>query len=245
MKQLARRLKKSREFLLFCAAAVISLGLIIRPVPSVQRSILSGKTAQPRSVAFAQPTKIPAGQTGGDGQVDENVTVLVIDSEDTPEKVSRLMREAAFFYKKQCYPKAQKRLEQVLRYDPANEQAMNAKIEVKNEWEDSINPSQKTLQSAQKLFATSDFAGAAQSYLQFLAQYPQSKKQIQPLVIKCYYNLGIISLRRGGCELASQYFQQNLAMDPENAETKRAMLLVNDCRAPGSPGRFLALPLVQ
>lgn len=153
--------------------------------------------------------------------------VLVL-GEGISDQAARLVREATSSYSNKDYQKALLKAEAALQLDPENKEALVMKVQAKNT--DEENSGSRVLDEANAYFKASEFAGAVNLYRKYMEEHPESKDQILPLIVKCYYNLGIIETRKSKCDIASQYFRQVLFIDQADQLSTRALALVEDCR---------------
>src|SRR5262249_55697666 len=134
----------------------------------------------------------------------------VAPSVESKDKAAKLTQEAKFYFESHQLPQALDMVNEALRNDPDNKDAAALKTTVEKAISDQKNQEQKLLNDADAFFGYSEFAGAVRLYQKYLEQHPDASAQVQPKIIKCYYNLGVIAIRTYNCERASQYFRQVL-----------------------------------
>lgn len=89
-------------------------------------------------------------------------------------------------------------------------------------------------------FKKSDFAAAAHLYEQLLEKDRSKSAALNPKIIKCYYNLGVQTIRKatlGGskkdCIRAADYFTQTLFLDENDTQARDALNTANVCKELG------------
>lgn len=142
--------------------------------------------------------------------------------------------EAQFYFQEKHYPEALQRAEDALKIDPGNQQAAGLKAEATRRIKDAEAAEKKLLVDANNYFQYSEFVGAVKLYEQYLQRHPEAVNEVQPQVIKCYYNLGVISLRQWKCDTGSDYFQQVLFIDQNDKLSKDGLALARRCQQVGT-----------
>jgi tetratricopeptide (TPR) repeat protein len=159
---------------------------------------------------------------------------IVIVSPQEKERADKLVQEAQFYFMEKRYPEAQQKAEEALKIDPSNADASSVKSESERIQKEAVAAEQKILDDANNYFAYSEFAGAVKLYEKYLTKHPESVNQIQPQIIKCYYNLGVIAIRTWRCDTAADYFRQILFIDESDKLSKDALGLARKCQQLGT-----------
>jgi tetratricopeptide (TPR) repeat protein len=162
------------------------------------------------------------------------VKPVVILSPQDKEKADKLVQEAQFYFMEKRYPEAQQKAEEALKIDPSNADASSVKSESERIQKEAFAAEQKLLDDANNYFAYSEFAGAVKLYEKYLTKHPENVKQVQPQIIKCYYNLGVIAIRTWRCDTAADYFRQVLFIDESDNLSKEALGLARKCQQLGT-----------
>ena len=183
------------------------------------------------NVAQVRVTKKPVKKPTGTPSAAKPVVIV---SPQDKEKADKLVQEAQFYFMEKRYPEAQQKAEEALRIDPSNADASSVKIESERIQKEAIAAEQKLLDDANNYFAYSEFAGAVKLYEKYLTKHPESVKQVQPQIIKCYYNLGVIAIRTWRCDTAADYFRQVLFIDESDKLSKEALGLARKCQQLGT-----------
>lgn len=155
----------------------------------------------------------------------------------TPEAAQasqRLAEEAQFYFQERHDPEAIQKADESLKLDPDNKLAATIKENSERRIADAQAAEKKILDDANNYFEYSDFAGAVKLYEKYIDRHPESVNEIQPQIIKCYYNLGVITIRQWKCDLAGDYFRQVLFIDENDALSKDALALARKCQEVGS-----------
>jgi len=154
--------------------------------------------------------------------------ILIISSNEPNQKELILVKQAELFYKKRYYSKALSRAEDVLKLNKRNREALQLKIQSQNKLNDNRDGEQ-LLEQANQYFATSQFGAAIMLYERYVNQHPDEEASIQPLITKSYYNLGVIALRKGQCDLSADYFRQNLLLSTNDDKSKAGLAIAKRC----------------
>lgn len=162
------------------------------------------------------------------------VKPAVILSPQDKEKADKLVQEAQFYFMEKRYPEALQKADEALSIDPSNADAAGLKAETERIQKEAIAAEQKLLEDANNYFGYSEFAGAVKLYEKYLHKHPESVNQIQPQIIKCYYNLGVIAIRTWRCDTAADYFRQVLFIDESDNLSKEALALARKCQQMGT-----------
>jgi tetratricopeptide (TPR) repeat protein len=162
------------------------------------------------------------------------VKPVVILSPQDKEKADKLVQEAQFYFMEKRYSEAEQKADEALKIDPSNADAASVRSEADRIQKEAIAAEQKLLDDANNYFAYSEFAGAVKLYEKYLTKHPESVKQVQPQIIKCYYNLGVIAIRTWRCDTAADYFRQVLFIDETDNLSKEALGLARKCQQMGT-----------
>jgi tetratricopeptide (TPR) repeat protein len=203
--------------------AVLGLGFFLysmfNPKPRTQSAkVIVSKKPIKKSATTAKPLVKP-------------VTIL---SPQDKEKADKLVQEAQFYFMEKRYAEAEQKADEALKIDPSNADAASVKSEADRIQKEAIAAEQKLLDDANNYFAYSEFAGAVKLYEKYLTKHPESVKQVQPQIIKCYYNLGVIAIRTWRCDTAADYFRQVLFIDETDNLSKEALALARKCQQLGT-----------
>lgn len=101
-----------------------------------------------------------------------------------------------------------------------------------------------SIAKADEYFQYHEFAAAAKLYEDALKTNPEMKAHLTEQLIKCYFNLGVITLRsKADCKLASVYFRQALFINSNDSQSKSALDQTRKCESDGydSIRTFVAL----
>jgi len=71
-------------------------------------------------------------------------------------------------------------------------------------------------------------------YEKYLAKHPEDRARVQPLILKCYYNLGVLAIREWRCDIAGDYFRQVLFIDEADQVSKDALGVARRCQKSGA-----------
>ena len=155
-------------------------------------------------------------------------------NEGKDQKVERLVREANFYFHEKHYDEALQKAQEALQVDPLNKDAIGLKLDSNKMIEDARASERKLLDEANLYFGYSDFAGAVKLYEKYLDKHPETRSTIQPLVLKSYYNLGVIAIREWRCDTAADYFRQVLFIDETDQLSKDALGVARRCQTVGT-----------
>jgi tetratricopeptide (TPR) repeat protein len=155
-------------------------------------------------------------------------------NEGKDQKVDRLVREANFYFHEKHYEEALKKAQEALQIDPLNKDAIGLKLDSNKMMADARASEQKLLDEANAYFSYSDFAGAVKLYEKYLEKHPETRASIQPLILKSYYNLGVIAIREWRCDTAADYFRQVLFIDETDQLSKDALGVARQCQKSGT-----------
>ena len=190
----------------------------------------SGALSQPganQSPATTHPA--PGQKPGGPAK-----TPTAPGTELESEKVLRLIREAQFYLREKEFNSAITKADEALGLQPGNTDALAVRLQAKKSIEDIEANEKKLLNDANTYFEYSEFAGAVKLYEKYVANHPQEKSNIQPLILKCYYNLGVIAIREWRCDIAGDYFRQVLFIDETDQLSKDALAIARRCQKSGT-----------
>jgi len=204
--------------LVLLGLAYLMYSMFLSPKPKQLTQIHVGKRPIKKSPTTAKPSVKP----------------VVILSPQDKEKADKLLQEAQFYFMEKRYAEAQQKADEALKIDPSNADAASVKSESERIQKEAITAEQKLLDDANNYFAYSEFAGAVKLYEKYLTKHPESVKQVQPQIIKCYYNLGVISIRTWRCDTAADYFRQVLFIDDTDNLSKEALGLARKCQQMGT-----------
>jgi tetratricopeptide (TPR) repeat protein len=194
-------------------------------------SMFSSKPNQStRVIVSKKPVKKSAANT----TAKPPVKPVVILSPQDKEKSDKLVQEAQFYFMEKRYPEAEQKADEALKIDPSSADAASVKSEASRIQKEAIAAEQKLLDDANNYFAYSEFAGAVKLYEKYLTKHPENVKQVQPQIIKCYYNLGVIAIRTWRCDTAADYFRQVLFIDDTDNLSKEALGLARKCQQLGT-----------
>lgn len=162
----------------------------------------------------------------------QTAPVVVITPEDR-DKAIKLVQEAAFYYQAGHLPEAKQKVDEALTTDPENKDGQTLRIQVDGAIAQAQAAENKMLTDATSYYNFSEFAGAVELYEKYLDRHPEAKDQVQPQIIKCYYNLGILSMRTYNCDRAADYFRQVLFIDTTDQLSKDALAVARQCQKAG------------
>jgi tetratricopeptide (TPR) repeat protein len=206
------------------AVVVLGLGFFMYKTFTAKPKNQSARvivTKKPIKKSAAATTKTP-------------VKPVVILSPQDKERSDKLVQEAQFYFMEKRYAEAQQKAEEALKIDPSNTDAASVKSEADRIQKEAIAAEQKVLEDANNYFAYSEFAGAVKLYEKYLTKHPESVNTVQPQIIKCYYNLGVIAIRTWRCDTAADYFRQVLFIDDTDNLSKEALGLARKCQQLGT-----------
>jgi tetratricopeptide (TPR) repeat protein len=161
-------------------------------------------------------------------------TVSQKGPEEPSDKVSRMLREAQFYLREKQYDTAITKAQEVLTLDPSNKDAIGVRLDALKAKQDIEANEKKLLEEANTYFEYSEFAGAVKLYEKYLSKHSEDRAKIQPLVIKCYYNLGVLAIREWRCDIAGDYFRQVLFIDETDQLSKDALGIARRCQKSGA-----------
>ena len=174
------------------------------------------------------PTTAPANTSKTPG----NTTAQ--PAEGNPEKLARLIREAQFYIREKEYDTAIAKAEEALVLEPGNKDAIGVRMQARKIKDDIEAGEKKLLQEADTYFEYSEFAGALKLYEKYLEKHRDERPKIQPQILKCYYNLGVIAIREWRCDIAADYFRQVLFIDEADQISKDALAIARRCQKSGT-----------
>lgn len=223
------RAKKGWPIVPLAVAAIVLLGggalayfYFLRPEPA---PTARPSNTKPRNVVKTKSTK-PTIPTKG-----VNSTMVTPQAK---EKALKLVQESQFHFMEKRYPAALAKAEEALKLDPENKDAKDLKATSEKNITEGMATERKLLDDANSYFAYSEFAGAVKLYEKYLERHPEAKLEIQPQIVKCYYNMGIISIRLWRCDVAADYFRQVLFIDKTDLLSNDALSLARRCQQTGS-----------
>ena len=155
-------------------------------------------------------------------------------NEPQSDRVLRLIREAQFYLREKEFNSAIAKADEALGLEPGNTDAVAVRMQAKQSIEDIEANEKKLLSDANTYFEYSEFAGAVKLYEKYIANHPQEKPKIQPLILKCYYNLGVIAIREWRCDIAGDYFRQVLFLDETDQLSRDALGIARRCQKSGT-----------
>jgi tetratricopeptide (TPR) repeat protein len=155
-------------------------------------------------------------------------------NEQPSDKVLRLIREAQFYFREKDYDTAIAKAEEALVLEPGNKDAIAIRMQSNKIKQDVEASEKKILSDANTYFEYSEFAGAVKLYEKHLAKHPEDRAKVQPLILKCYYNLGVIAIREWRCDIAGDYFRQVLFIDETDQQSKDALSIARRCQKSGT-----------
>lgn len=150
------------------------------------------------------------------------------------EQAIKLIQEANFYFQEKHYPEAIQKTDQALALDPGNADAVALKEQATKVLQELEASERKMLDDANSYFGYSEFAGAVTLYEKYLAKHPESTDQVQPQIIKCYYNLGVLAMRQWNCNMAADYFRQVLFIDKNDKLSTDALTVAKRCQQVGT-----------
>lgn len=159
---------------------------------------------------------------------------VAVISPESREAAQRAAQEAQFYFQEKHDPEAIQKADEAMKLDPGNQLASEVKASAQKRIQDAVAAEKKILDDANNYFEYSDFAGAVKLYEKYVERHPETVNDIQPQIIKCYYNLGVISIRQWKCDTAADYFRQVLFIDANDALSKDALELARKCQQVGS-----------
>jgi|GEM_PF-3169431 len=184
------------------------------------------RTHKPKTPVTATPAGTPTGTTPAPRETPV--------PEEASAKVSRLVREAQFYLREKQYDTALEKAEEALAADSQNKDAIAVRLEAIKRKQDLEAGEKKLLEEANSYFEYSEFAGAVKLYEQYLSKHPEDRAKIQPLIIKCYYNLGVLAVREWRCDIGGDYFRQVLFIDETDQMSKDALGIARRCQKSGA-----------
>lgn len=186
--------------------------------------------APPKKVVKkAAPAKAPVTPT----TATQTAPAAPVISPEDRDKAAKMVQEAAFYYQAGHMAEAQQKVGEALATDPENKDAQVLKSQIDTAIAQVQATEQKMIVDANSYFSFSEFAGAVELYEKYLDKHPEAKDQIQPQIIKCYYNLGILSMRTYNCDRAADYFRQVLFIDATDQLSKDALAIARQCQKAG------------
>lgn len=150
------------------------------------------------------------------------------------EKAEQLAKQANFFFGDKKYSQAVKMADEALKFDPENKEAISVKMLAHQALRDQALLERKLLDDANLYFGYAEYAGAAKLYLKYIEAHPDAKPEVMPQVVKCYYNMGVISLRQWKCDLAADYFNQVIFLGENDSLSKDALEVAHQCQKAGT-----------
>ena len=150
------------------------------------------------------------------------------------EKVLLLIREGQFYIREKEYQTAIAKAEEALAAEPGNKDAISIRLQAKKAIEDIEANEKKLLEDANTYFEYSEYDGALKLYDKYLKTHPGERAAIQPQILKCYYNLGVIAIREWRCDIAGDYFRQVLFIDETDQLSKDALSIARRCQKSGT-----------
>ena len=179
-------------------------------------------------------TKQPDGTKANPGT---SATPVVATPKDAPAgsgKITDLIREAQFYVREKEFNSAITKADEALALDPSNKDALAIRLQAKKSIEDMEASEKKILSEADTYFEYSEFAGAVKLYEKYLKNHPDERPRVQPQILKCYYNLGVIAIREWRCDIAGDYFRQVLFIDETDQPSKDALAIARRCQRSGT-----------
>ncbi len=155
-------------------------------------------------------------------------------NEPESDKVLRLLREAQFYIREKEFNTAITKADEALALQPGNKDAISIRLQAKKSIEDIEAKEKKLLAEANTYFEYSEFAGAVKLYEKYLANHPDERPNVLPLILKCYYNLGVIAIREWRCDIAGDYFRQVLFIDETDQLSRDALAIARRCQKSGT-----------
>ena len=150
------------------------------------------------------------------------------------DQVTQLVREAQFYMREKEFNSAITKADEALALEPSNKDAISIRMQAKKSIEDIEATEKKLLEEANTYFEYSEFAGAVKLYEKYLKTHPGERHNVQPLILKCYYNLGVIAIREWRCDIAGDYFRQVLFIDETDKLSKDALAIARRCQKSGT-----------
>ncbi len=192
---------------------------------------LGGKSE--KDTAQARPIKRPINKAPVNSQKPLTTPTVIVSPQDK-QKAGEIVQEAQFYFMEKRYDEALQKAGDALKIDPTNKEAAGIKTESEKLIKEAVAAEQKILDDANAYFGYSEFAGAVRLYEKYLTRHPESVQAIQPQIIKCYYNLGVIAIRQWRCDTAADYFRQVLFIDETDRLSKDALALSRKCQQMGT-----------
>ncbi len=193
---------------------------------------------RPSIAHTVKPSAKPPGPSGttpnSANPADQQKQPVVALNEDGKQKVDRLVREANFYYREKQYQLAIEKAEEVLKSDPLNKDAIGVRLQARKMIADMKASERRLLDDANSYFAYSDYVGAVRLYEKYMDLNPESKAGLQPKVLMCYYNLGVLAIREWRCDRAGDYFRQVLFIDETDQLSKEALSVARRCQRSGA-----------
>jgi tetratricopeptide (TPR) repeat protein len=183
----------------------------------------------PKKVVKQTPANTPKTQA-----VQPQTVPAVVLSPETRDKAVKLVQEAAFYYQAGHLTEAQQKVTEALTTDPENKDGQSLMKQVDSAIAQAQAAEQKMLTDATSYFNYSEFAGAVELYEKYLKKHPEAEAQVQPQIIKCYFNLGVISMRTYNCDRGADYFRQVLFIDTTDQLSKDALAVAHQCQKAGA-----------
>lgn len=101
------------------------------------------------------------------------------------------------------------------------------------------SPESQLVAKADEYFQYSEFAGAVKLYEQAARSNPDLELKLRDKIIKCYYNLGVITIRQKNCNMALDYFRQVMFIDDKDSPARDALDLARRCQKEGPTASVL------
>jgi tetratricopeptide (TPR) repeat protein len=224
----ARPAKKSLPLmpLMFVGGALVLLG-----TGFLLWNSFGGKSST--EVAQTRPIKKPVKKPVNSQNPALTKPAVIVSPQDK-QKAGEIVQEAQFYFMEKRYDEALQKADDALKVDPTNKEAVGIKEESTRLIKEAITAEQKILDDANAYFSYSEFAGAVKLYEKYLTRHPETVQTIQPQIIKCYYNLGVIAIRQWRCDTAADYFRQVLFIDETDKLSKDALALSRKCQQMGT-----------
>ncbi len=188
------------------------------------------RTGKPPSDPSTRPNTKPGSANASTSQKKPAVPI----NEDSIQKMDRLLREANFYYREKQYTEAIAKADEILKTDPSNKDAIGLKLQARKMIADLQASERKILDDANTYFTYSDYVGAVKLYEKYIELHPDQKQELQPRVLMCYYNLGVLAIREWRCDRAGDYFRQVLFIDETDRLSQEALGIARRCQRSGA-----------
>ena len=192
------------------------------------RAVETIEPAAPTAQA-GEPATSPGPAAAAEAQPAETPPAEVETTPPVPgEDVATLLDRANTAYEAGDYASAIVALDAVLKQDPghfeANEKMQAATAAYKRQQE-----VQQQWGAAAALFRDGEFRSAMQMFYRLPVDGEENRLRLERYKVNGWYNMGLLALRSGQCELARSHFSEASQIDPEDADVEMALALCDTC----------------